>query len=175
MLFSGEMYTSGTVGTARPVDLVVKNLTPNFKAGLTWYISRHVCCENIERWSYFCGVAMAMVFLHGFPRSNDAMFAIIFSAYQHRYVDHNYVQARRVCYFLWLLAALVSAPTLVARVYVEVFKRQTLTLIQRRTLKQMHTSFLLTLGADEKKYRKSNVQFFLDWSHLKTLHWSFFL
>ena len=38
-------------------------------------------------------------------------------------VDHNYVQARRVCYFLWLLAALLSAPTLVARVYVEVLKK----------------------------------------------------
>ena len=59
---------------------------------------------------------------------------------------NNYVQARRVCYFLWLLAALLSAPTLVARVYVEVFKRQRLTLIQRRTLKQSHISFLLTLG-----------------------------
>ena len=64
------------------------------------------------------------------------------------YVDHNYVQARRVCYFLWLLAALLSAPTLVARVYVEVWKRQRLSLIQRRTLKQRHISFLLILGDD---------------------------
>ena len=31
-------------------------------------------------------------------------------------------QARRVCYLLWLLAALLSAPTLVARVCVEVSK-----------------------------------------------------
>ena len=80
------------------------------------------------------------------------MFAIIFSAYQHRYVDHNYVQARRVCYFLWLLAALLSAPTLVARVYVEVFKRQRLTLIQRRTLKQRHISFLLIFEDDNIMY-----------------------
>ena len=99
---------------------------------------------------------MAMVFFHGFPRSNDAMFAIIFSAYQHRYVDHNYVQARRVCYFLWLLAALLSAPTLVARVYVEVWKRQTL------TLKQRHIPLLLIMGDEENKYRKSDVQFSLD-------------
>ena len=84
-------------------------------------------------------------------------------------VDHNYVQARRVCYFLWLLAALLSAPTLVARVYVEVWKRQTL------TLKQRHIPLLLIMGDEENKYRKSDVQFSLDWNHLKTLHISFFL
>ena len=73
-----------------------------------------------------------------------------------KYVDHNHVQARRVCYFLWLLAALLSAPTLVARVYVEVWKRQTL------TLKQRHIPLLLIMGDEENKYRKSNVQFSQD-------------
>ena len=33
-------------------------------------------------------------------------------------------QARRVCYLLWLFAALLSAPTLVARVCVEVSKHK---------------------------------------------------
>ena len=45
--------------------------------------------------------------------------------HQHGHNEHdkdkdNDDQARRVCYLLWLLAALLSAPTLVARVYVEV-------------------------------------------------------
>ena len=42
--------------------------------------------------------------------------------HHHEYDKDNDNQARRVCYLLWLLAALLSAPTLVARVYVEVCK-----------------------------------------------------
>ena len=38
--------------------------------------NRYAMKTYIERWSYFCGVAMAMVFFHGFPRSKDAIFAI---------------------------------------------------------------------------------------------------
>ena len=99
---------------------------------------------------------MAMVIFHGFPQSNDAMFeTILFKSIDINNVDHNYVQARRVCYFLWLLAACLSAPTLVARVYVEVFKRQ------RLTLKQRHISFLLTMGDGEMNNTEKNVQFSL--------------
>ena len=39
-------------------------------------------------------------------------------------IKDNYEQARRVCYLLWLFAALLSAPTLVARVCVEVSKHK---------------------------------------------------
>ena len=114
----------------------------------------YVVKTYIERWSYCHGDATAMVIFHGFPQSSDAMFeTIFFKSIDINNVDHNYVQARRVCYFLWLLAALLSAPTLVARVYLEVFKRQRRTLIQRRTLRQRHISFLLIIGDGENLYK----------------------
>ena len=55
---------------------VVKNLTLNFQSRLDIFQDMYVVKTYIERWSYFCGDAMATVFFHAFPRSNDAMFAI---------------------------------------------------------------------------------------------------
>ena len=79
MLFSGEMYTSGITVTAGGIIGSDKSHSEFLKS--PWhdiFQNMYVVKTYIERWSYCCGDAMAMVIFHGFPQSSDAMFEIIF-------------------------------------------------------------------------------------------------